>query len=149
MFENNNDLINKKITSEVCIHHLYFDEKDYKSKGNLIKWNPSVKKSSDRKALFRALLNDKIDVIATDHAPHTLEEKNKNYLDAPSGGPLVQHALNVMLDFLSQRRNLFRKDCRKCVIILQFVSVLKKRVYKRRVLCRPSSIRFEQILASK
>ena len=99
LFENNNDLINKKITSEVCIHHLYFDEKDYKSKGSLIKWNPSVKKSSDRKALFRALLNDKIDVIATDHAPHTLEEKNKNYLDAPSGGPLVQHALNVMLDF--------------------------------------------------
>ena len=99
LFENNSELINKKITAEVCIHHLYFDEDDYKSKGNLIKWNPAVKKSTDRKALLRALINNKIDVVATDHAPHTIEEKKKNYLDAPSGGPLVQHALNVMLDF--------------------------------------------------
>ena len=99
LFENNSELVNKKITAEVCIHHLYFDEDDYKSKGNLIKWNPAVKKSTDRKALLRALINNKIDVVATDHAPHTIEEKKKNYLDAPSGGPLVQHALNVMLDF--------------------------------------------------
>ena len=99
LFENNSELSSKKITAEVCIHHLYFDEDDYQSKGNLIKWNPAVKKSTDRKALLRALINNKIDVIATDHAPHTIEEKKKNYLDAPSGGPLVQHALNVMLDF--------------------------------------------------
>jgi len=99
LFENNSELINKKITAEVCIHHLYFDEDDYQSKGSLIKWNPAVKKSTDRKALLRALINNKIDVVATDHAPHTIEEKKKNYLDAPSGGPLVQHALNVMLDF--------------------------------------------------
>ena len=99
LFENNSELSSKKITAEVCIHHLYFDEDDYQSKGSLIKWNPAVKKSSDRKALLHALINNKIDVIATDHAPHTIEEKKKNYLDAPSGGPLVQHALNVMLDF--------------------------------------------------
>ena len=99
LFENNSELSSKKITAEVCIHHLYFDEDDYQSKGSLIKWNPAVKKSTDRKALLRALINNKIDVIATDHAPHTIEEKKKNYLDAPSGGPLVQHALNVMLDF--------------------------------------------------
>jgi dihydroorotase len=99
LFENKSKLINKKITAEVCIHHLYFDKNDYQTKGSLIKWNPAVKKSTDRKALFRALLNDKIDVIATDHAPHTIEEKKKKYLDAPSGGPLVQHALNVMLEF--------------------------------------------------
>ena len=99
LFENNSELSSKKITAEVCIHHLYFDEDDYQSKGSLIKWNPAVKKSTDRKALLRALINNKIDVVATDHAPHTIEEKKKNYLDAPSGGPLVQHALNVMLDF--------------------------------------------------
>ena len=99
LFENNSELSSKKITAEVCIHHLYFDEDDYQSKGSLIKWNPAVKKSTDRKALLRALINNKIDVIATDHAPHTIEEKKKNYLDAPSGGPMVQHALNVMLDF--------------------------------------------------
>ena len=77
LFENNSELSSKKITAEVCIHHLYFDEDDYQSKGSLIKWNPAVKKSTDRKALLRALINNKIDVIATDHAPHTIEEKKK------------------------------------------------------------------------
>ncbi len=99
LFDNNIPLKDKKITAEVCIHHLCFNEKNYKEKGTLIKWNPAIKKESDRKALFKALLNDKLDVIATDHAPHTLKEKNNSYFKAPSGGPLVQHALPVMLEF--------------------------------------------------
>ena len=88
----------KKITAEVCVHHLWFDERDYIDYGTRIKWNPSVKRASDKEALWEALLSDKIDVIATDHAPHTLEEKNNSYFKAPSGGPLVQHALVAMLE---------------------------------------------------
>ena len=99
LFDNNIPLAEKRITAEVCIHHLWFEESKYAEKGTHIKWNPAVKTETDRAAVFQALLDDKIDVIATDHAPHTIEEKKKNYLDAPSGGPLVQHALNVMLDF--------------------------------------------------
>lgn len=88
----------KNITAEVCVHHLWFDERDYIDYGTRIKWNPSVKCASDKKALWEALLSDKIDVIATDHAPHTLEEKNNSYFKAPSGGPLVQHSLVAMLE---------------------------------------------------
>ncbi len=88
----------KKITAEVCVHHLWFDEKDYIKYGTRIKWNPSIKTEDDKKALWDALLSDKIDVIATDHAPHTLEEKNNSYFNAPSGGPLVQHSLVAMLE---------------------------------------------------
>jgi len=98
LFDNTISLKDKKITAEVCIHHLWFDEKDYQLKGSLIKWNPAVKKESDRNALLQALLDDKLDVIATDHAPHTLQEKNTAYFEAPSGGPLVQHALPAMLE---------------------------------------------------
>ena len=99
LFDNSIPLAEKKITAEVCIHHLWFNEDDYEKKGNLIKWNPAVKKESDRSALFQALLDDKLDVIATDHAPHTLEEKSNTYFKAPSGGPLIQHALPAMLEF--------------------------------------------------
>jgi dihydroorotase len=88
----------KKITAEVCVHHLWFDDRDYISKGNFIKWNPAIKTAKDKEALWKALLSDKIDVIATDHAPHTLEEKNNTYFKAPSGGPLVQHSLVAMLE---------------------------------------------------
>lgn len=88
----------KNITSEVCVHHLWFDEKDYIEYGTRIKWNPSIKTAKDKEALWEALLADKIDVIATDHAPHTLEEKNNTYFKAPSGGPLVQHSLVAMLE---------------------------------------------------
>lgn len=88
----------KKITAEVCVHHLWFDERDYIEKGTLIKWNPSIKCPTDKEALWEALLSDKIDVIATDHAPHTLEEKSNSYFKAPSGGPLVQHSLVAMLE---------------------------------------------------
>jgi dihydroorotase len=88
----------KKITAEVCVHHLWFSDKDYERLGSLIKWNPAIKYEKDREALWSALLNDKIDVVATDHAPHTLNEKNNCYLKAPSGGPLVQHSLVAMLE---------------------------------------------------
>lgn len=88
----------KNITAEVCVHHLWFDDRDYITKGNRIKWNPAIKTQKDKEALWEALLDDKIDVIATDHAPHTLEEKNNTYFNAPSGGPLVQHSLVAMLE---------------------------------------------------
>lgn len=98
LFRNDIPLEEKQITAEVCVHHLWFSDEDYKEKGTLIKWNPSVKKASDREALWEALLNDKIDVLATDHAPHTLEEKSNPYTKAPSGGPLVQHALLALTE---------------------------------------------------
>ncbi len=88
----------KKITSEVCVHHLWFSEEDYAVKGNRIKWNPSVKRVSDRDALRRGVLGGKVDVVATDHAPHTVEEKSRPYWECPSGGPLVQHSLVAMLE---------------------------------------------------
>ena len=97
LFRNDIPLEQKKITAEVCVHHLWFSEEDYDTKGTLIKWNPAVKKATDREALWKALLDDRIDVIATDHAPHTLEEKDNVYTKAPSGGPLVQHALPALL----------------------------------------------------
>ncbi len=98
LFDNTISLEQKKITAEACIHHLWFSEEQYAEKGNFIKWNPAVKKASDRDAIFQGVLDNKIDVIATDHAPHTLEEKNNSYFSAPSGGPLVQHALVAMLE---------------------------------------------------
>lgn len=96
LFTNAIPLKDKKITAEVCIHHLTFSEADYSTKGPLIKWNPAVKTQKDQDQLWEALLDDRIDVIATDHAPHTLEEKNRKYQQAPSGGPLVQESLLVM-----------------------------------------------------
>ncbi|MET7029859.1 dihydroorotase [Sediminicola luteus] len=98
LFRNDIPLEQKKITAEVCIHHLWFSDSDYDKKGSLIKWNPAVKTEQDRAQLWEALLDDRIDVIATDHAPHTLEEKDNVYTNAPSGGPLVQHALPAMLE---------------------------------------------------
>ncbi len=98
---------NKKITSEVCVHHLSFDDSDYANKGSLIKWNPSIKTKLDQDALWDAINLDRIDVIATDHAPHTLEEKQNKYLKCPSGGPLVQHSLIVMFQhFLNNKISL-------------------------------------------
>ncbi|MBT8188398.1 MAG: dihydroorotase [Croceitalea sp.] len=98
LFTNQLPLEDKKITAEVCIHHLWFSDEDYEEKGTLIKWNPAVKKASDREGLWKALLDDRIDIVATDHAPHTIDEKSNNYFNAPSGGPLVQHALSAMLE---------------------------------------------------
>lgn len=96
------DIRNKRITAEVCVHHLWFTEKDYIDKGSLIKWNPSVKSLTDREALRQALLEGRLDVVATDHAPHTLKEKENTYFKAPSGGPLVQHSLPAMLELCRQ-----------------------------------------------
>lgn len=93
----------KQITAEACVHHLWFSSTDYATKGNLIKWNPAIKSPEDREALLEAIESGKIDVIATDHAPHTLEEKMRPYLTAPSGGPLVQHSLPLFLDICKQR----------------------------------------------
>jgi dihydroorotase len=98
LFDNTIPLKDKKITAEACIHHLWFSDEDYETKGNLIKWNPAVKTKKDRDGILMAVLDGRIDVIATDHAPHTLEEKSLPYLQAPSGGPLVQHALPAMLE---------------------------------------------------
>ncbi len=97
LFDNNIPLEEKKITSEVCVHHLWFSEKDYQDKGNFIKWNPSIKKDTDQLALWEALNDDRIDILATDHAPHLESEKKLDYLNCPSGGPMVQHALPAML----------------------------------------------------
>ena len=98
LFDNKKPLAEKKITAEVCIHHLWFTDTDYAAKGTKIKWNPAVKSEADREGLWKALLDDRIDVIATDHAPHTLEEKENVYTKAPSGGPLVQHALEALFE---------------------------------------------------
>ena len=98
LFSNKKPLAKKKITAEVCLHHLWFDDSQYDKKGSLIKWNPAVKTAADRDGLWKALLDDRLDVLATDHAPHTLEEKKNAYLNAPSGGPLVQHFLPAMME---------------------------------------------------
>jgi len=102
LFRNDIPLKEKRITAEACIHHLWFDESSYDEKGTLIKWNPAVKSLQDKEGVWAALLDDRIDIIATDHAPHTLEEKENTYFKAPSGGPLVQHALVAMLEFYHQ-----------------------------------------------
>ncbi len=98
LFSKKEKLADKKITAEVCVHHLWFTNEDYAEKGMLIKWNPAVKTQEDKDGLWKALLEDRIDVIATDHAPHTLAEKHNIYIEAPSGGPLVQHALVALLE---------------------------------------------------
>jgi dihydroorotase len=98
LFENVTPLSEKRITAEACVHHLWFSKEDYDKKGTLIKWNPAVKNASDREAIWQAVLDNKIDVIATDHAPHTIDEKDQTYFKAPSGGPLVQHALLALFE---------------------------------------------------
>jgi len=104
LFQQGTDFNKKRITAEVCIHHLWFHDGDYERKGTLIKWNPAVKTRHDRDSLMAALLNDKLDVIATDHAPHTIEEKQSKYFNSPSGGPMVQHALVAMLELVHQNK---------------------------------------------
>lgn len=132
LFDNTIPLAEKKITAEVCIHHLWFSDQDYDTKGAKIKWNPAVKTPKDRDMLFQALLDDKIDVIATDHAPHTLEEKENVYTKAPSGGPLVQHALPAMLEFYHQGKisleKIVEKMCHNPAILFQ----VEKRGYIRK-----------------
>jgi len=102
LFRNDIPLEEKRITAEACVHHLWFDDSNYDEKGTYIKWNPAVKSASDREGVWKALLDNRIDIIATDHAPHTQEEKDNTYFNAPSGGPLVQHALVALLEFYHQ-----------------------------------------------
>ncbi|MBI2269981.1 MAG: dihydroorotase [Bacteroidetes bacterium] len=102
LFDNTKSLKEKRITAEACIHHLWFSDEDYKTKGNFIKWNPAIKTKQDRDAILQGVIDNKIDIIATDHAPHTIEEKKQSYLKAPAGGPMVQHSLVAMLE-LSKR----------------------------------------------
>jgi dihydroorotase len=113
LFDNTIPLSQKMITAEACVHHLWFSDEDYAAKGNFIKWNPAVKTANDRAAIWEALLDDRIDVIATDHAPHTLEEKAQKYMKAPSGGPLVQHALLAMLEKVKEGRITIEKVVEK------------------------------------
>lgn len=123
LFTNKIPLKDKKITAEVCVHHLWFSDEDYEKKGTLIKWNPAVKTAKDRTQLLEALLDDRIDVIATDHAPHTLEEKQNNYTNAPSGGPLVQHALPAILELYHREKisieKVVEKMCHNPAILFQ------------------------------
>ncbi|MAW65273.1 MAG: dihydroorotase [Flavobacteriales bacterium] len=102
LFRNDIPLKDKRITAEACVHHLWFTDEDYKEKGTRIKWNPAVKSSADRAGVMEAILDDRIDIIATDHAPHTMDEKNNLYFSAPSGGPLVQHAMVSVLELVRQ-----------------------------------------------
>ncbi len=129
LFSNKIPLKDKKITAEVCIHHLWFSDEDYKTKGTLIKWNPAIKTSKDRDQLWKALLDDRIDVIATDHAPHTLDEKKNVYTDAPSGGPLVQHGLMAMVEMHHRGKisleKIVEKMCHNPAILFQ----IEKRGY--------------------
>ncbi len=123
LFDNTIPLKDKKITSEVCVHHLYFDETDYAKYGSQIKCNPAIKYKKDKDALLQGLLDDKLDVIATDHAPHTWQEKQQPYFSAPSGVPLVQHTMNVMLEFYHQGKisleKIIEKMCHAPAICFQ------------------------------
>jgi dihydroorotase len=127
----NKPLAEKKITAEACIHHLWFNDSDYAEKGNFIKWNPAVKTEADRQGIWQALMENRIDVIATDHAPHTLEEKSRGYWEAPSGGPLVQHSLVAMMEFyhkgLISLEQIVEKMCHNPAIIFR----IKDRGYVR------------------
>jgi dihydroorotase len=102
LFQNNIPLKEKRITTEVSVHHLWFSDKDYERLGTLIKWNPAIKTEKDKKGLLKALLDDRIDIVTTDHAPHTLEEKQKPYFQSMSGAPIIQHSFNIMLEFFKQ-----------------------------------------------
>jgi dihydroorotase len=131
LFDNTLALKDKLITSEACIHHLWFSEADYATKGNWIKWNPAIKTANDRDAILAAVLSDHIDVIATDHAPHTIEEKSTDYLNAPSGGPLVQHSIIAMLELVKQGKISIEKVVEKMAHNPAILFNIKERGYIR------------------
>ena len=131
LFDNTLPLKDKLITSEACIHHLWFSEADYATKGNWIKWNPAIKTAKDRDAILAAVLSDHIDVIATDHAPHTMEEKSADYLNAPSGGPLVQHSIIAMLELVKQGKITIEKVVEKMAHNPAILFNIKDRGYIR------------------
>lgn len=131
LLNNHSGIRSKRITAEACIHHLWFSEKDYENLGSRIKWNPSIKKESDATGLLEALNNDKLDIIATDHAPHTFEEKSGNYIEANSGGPLVQHALVTMLELCHQGKISMEKIVEKMSHHVAEIYRIKERGYIR------------------
>lgn len=145
LFDNTIPLKDKRITSEVCVHHLWFNDTHYEKLGNRIKWNPAVKTEDDRLSLFEGLLNNKLDVIATDHAPHTLEEKSNLYTKAPSGGPLVQHSLAMMMEFHRQGKislgHIVSKMCHSPAIAfnIQKRGYIRKGYYADLVLVDPDN----------
>lgn len=129
LFDNTLPLKEKRITAEACIHHLWFSDADYDEKGTLIKWNPAVKTANDRAAILQGVLDNKIDVIATDHAPHTLEEKANSYFKAPSGGPLVQHALVALLEMYHDKKISLEKIAEKTSHAVADCFQIEKRGY--------------------
>ncbi|MES2286867.1 MAG: dihydroorotase [Bacteroidota bacterium] len=131
LFDNKTPLKQKRITAEACIHHLWFSDEDYKTKGAFIKWNPAVKTSIDRDAILQGVLENKIDVIATDHAPHTLEEKQQTYFKAPSGGPLIQHSLIAMLELFHKGKITLEKIAEKMAHAVADCFQIEKRGYIR------------------
>jgi len=131
LFDNKIPLKQKRITAEACIHHLWFSDEDYKTKGAFIKWNPAVKTSVDRAAILQGVLENKIDVIATDHAPHTLEEKQQTYFKAPSGGPLIQHSLIAMLELYHRGKITLEKIAEKMAHAVADCFQIEKRGYIR------------------
>lgn len=156
LFTNKIPLEDKKITAEVCVHHLWFTDEDYKTKGNFIKWNPAVKTAEDRAELWKALNDGRIDVIATDHAPHTKEEKMQSYLNAPSGGPLVQHAVVAMFEAHHQGKisveKIVEKMCHNPAKIFKIEKrgFIKEGYFADLVIVNPSlpwSVKSENILA--
>lgn len=131
LFRNDIPLKDKKITAEVCVHHLHFTNEDYETKGSLIKWNPAVKTEKDKNGLWEALLDDRIDIIATDHAPHTLEEKDNKYLKCPSGAPLVQYSLPVMFEYFKKGKITLEKVVEKMCHNPAILFEIEKRGYVR------------------
>jgi dihydroorotase len=131
LFDNAIPLIEKKITSEACVHHLWFSDADYHTKGSHIKWNPAVKTAFDRDGILKALLDDRIDVLATDHAPHTLEEKSQGYFKAPSGGPLVQHTLPALMEMRKQGKISIEKIVEKACHNVAILFGIKERGFIR------------------
>lgn len=131
LFDNHLQLKSKKITAEACIHHLWFSDKDYAEKGNWIKWNPAIKSEDDKNQILNAVLEDRIDVIATDHAPHTIAEKEQVYSKAPSGGPLVQHAFNALFELYHQGKISLEKIVEKTAHNLAICFQIKERGFIR------------------
>lgn len=131
LFSNTVPLKEKRITAEGCIHHLWFDDSDYGLLDTLIKWNPAIKTKHDKEALLAAILDDRIDVIATDHAPHTLDEKQQTYFLAPSGGPLIQHSLVAMLELYHRKKISLEKIAEKMSHAVADCFRVKERGYIR------------------
>ncbi len=145
LFDNTIPLSKKRITAEVCAHHLWFSDEDYKKKSSLIKWNPAIKSIDDREALINALNSDKIDVVATDHAPHTFEEKQNKYSKAPSGGPLVQHSLVAMLQLYENKKisleKIIEKMCHNPAILFNINKrgYIRKNFYADLIIVKPNN----------